>query len=246
VAEIYVNLGASEFERGRYPSAERWYRQAYTIDSTFYGANHFRSAANLVMLGRALVPQEHFDEALEVLRRALAVQRATFGDAHPRVASVLNELGNVALKRQAFDSADAYFVRMAEVYRAANGDDHFTVAVALSNRATVFNDQKQFGRAEIIYRDVVRRFTKAQGASHMNTGIARIKLGRSLIRQRRWAEGAAESEAGHDIVAKQAEPGVSFLQAARKDLAEAYTALGKPDLAARWQRAWDANAPKKP
>jgi len=246
VAEVYINLGATEFERGRFVEAERWYRQAIDIDSAFYGGAHFRTAAHLSMLGRTLVSQERYDEATGVLQRALDIQQSTFGSAHPRVASVLNELGNVALKHRAFDSADAYFTRMAKVYGAANGDAHFTVAVALSNRATGYNDQKQYARAEAIYRDVVRRFTYAQGAGHMNTGIARIKLGRSLIRQQRWAAGAAESEAGYTIVARQAEPGVSFLQAARKDIAEALLALGRPTASAKWTKAWEDNAPSKP
>ncbi|QJR35935.1 serine/threonine-protein kinase [Gemmatimonas groenlandica] len=246
VAEVYINLGATEFERGRFTEAERWYRKAIDIDSAYYGVAHFRTAAHLSMLGRALVSQDRYDDATGVLRRALAIQQATFGSAHPRVASVLNDLGNVALKHRAFDSADAYFTRMANVYGAANGDAHFTVAVALSNRATVFNEQQQYARAEAIYREVVTRFAKAQGAAHMNTGIARIKLGRSLVRQRRWAAGAAESEAGYAIVARQAEPGVSFLQAARKDIAEALTALGRTTEAAKWTREWEANAPPKP
>ncbi|WP_309671430.1 serine/threonine-protein kinase [Gemmatimonas sp.] len=246
VAEVYINLGATEFERGRFTEAERWYRKAIDIDSSFYGAAHFRTAAHLSMLGRSLVSLERYDEATHVLQRALAIQAATFGSAHPRVASVLNDLGNVALKHRAFDSADAYFTRMAQVYGAANGDAHFTVAVALSNRATVFNEQRQYARAEAIYRDVVRRFTTAQGPAHMNTGIARIKLGRSLVRQQRWAAGAAESEAGYAIVARQAEPGVSFLQAARKDIAEALSALGRPAQAAKWMKEWEANAPPKP
>ncbi len=245
VAEVYINLGATEFERGRFVEAERWYRKAIDIDSTFYGGAHFRTAAHLAMLGRALVSQERYDEATSVLQRALGIQQATFGSAHPRVASVLNELGNVALKHKAFDSADAYFTRMATVYREANGDAHFTVAVALSNRATVFNEQQQYVRAEGIYRDVVRRFTEAQGAEHMNTGIARIKLGRSLIRQKRWAAGAAESEAGYTIVARQAEPGVSFLQAARKDIAEALLALGRATESATWTKAWESHAAPK-
>lgn len=246
VSEIYVNFGAAEFERGRYPSAEAWYQRAWEIDSAFYGERHYRSASVLVMIGRTLVADKRTDEAAVVLQRALALQRATFGDAHPRVASIYNELGNVSIARAAYDSADAYFTRMADVYRAANGDAHFTVAVALSNRATVYNERQQYARAEAIYRDVVARFERAQGATHINTGIARIKLGRSLIRQRRWAEGARESEAGHDIVAQHAEPGVSFLQAARKDLSEAYTALGKTELATRWNDAWAANAPDSP
>lgn len=246
VAEIYVNLGASEFERGRYPAAETWYRRAWEIDSAFYGERHYRSAATLVMLGRTLVADKRTDDAATVLQRALGMQRATFGDAHPRVASIYNELGNIAIARAAYDSADAYFTRMAEVYRAANGDAHFTVAVALSNRATVYNERQQYARAEAIYRDVVARFERAQGAMHINTGIARIKLGRSLIRQRRWSEGARESEAGHDIVSQHAEPGVSFLQAARRDLAEAYAGLGRTELATRWNEAWQANAPDNP
>ncbi len=244
VAEIFVNLGASEFERGRYWEADQWYRRAFSIDSAFYGVQHFRTAATLVMRGRTLLRLEQFDAAELLLKQALSVQRATFGDAHPRVASILNELGNGAIKRQAYDSADAYFSRMAAVYRAANGDAHFTVAVALSNRATVQTEQGQYARAEAIYRDVVQRFARAQGADHVNTGIARIKLGRSLIRQRRWREGIVESEAGYAVVSRQSEPGVSFLQAARKDLAEAYAALAQPAVAARWRDEWETHNPK--
>lgn len=244
VAEIYVNLGASEFERGRYGDADGWYQRAFSIDSAFYGVDHYRTAATLVMRGRTLLRLEQFGAAEGLLKRALTVQRATFGDGHPRVASILNELGNGAIKRQAYDSADAYFTRMADVYRAANGDAHFTVAVALSNRATVYSEQGQFARAEAIYRDVVQRFARAQGAEHVNTGIARIKLGRSLIRQRRWREGIAESEAGYEVVNRQSEPGVSFLQAARKDLAEAYAALAQPSTAARWLDEWEKYGPK--
>jgi serine/threonine-protein kinase len=239
VAEIFVNLGASEFERGRYAEADAWYRRAFAIDSAFYGIQHFRTAATLVMRGRALLRLEQFDDGEGLLKQALLVQRATFGEAHPRVASILNELGNGAIKRQAYDSADAYFTRMAALYRAANGDAHFTVAVALSNRATVYTEQGQYARAETIYRDVVRRFARAQGADHINTGIARIKLGRSLIRQRRWRDGIVESEAGYEVVRRQSEPGVSFLQAARKDLSEAYAALAQPAVAARWAQEWD-------
>lgn len=244
VAEIFVNLGASDFERGRYAEADAWYRRAFSIDSAFYGVQHFRTAATLVMRGRTLLRLEEFDAAERLLKQALAVQRATFGDRHPRVASILNELGNGAITRQAYDSADAYFTRMAAVYRAANGDAHFTVAVALSNRATVYTEQGQFARAEAIYRDVVRRFTRAQGADHVNTGIARIKLGRSLMRQRRWRDGIVESEAGYEVVSRQSEPGISFLQAARKDLAEAYTALAQPTAAARWLQEWERYGPR--
>jgi hypothetical protein len=41
-------------------------------------------------------------------------------------------------------------------------------------------------------------------------------------------------------VARQSEPGVSFLQAARRDLAEAYAALGMVAVAEKWEKEWEA------
>lgn len=235
VAEDLINLGATEFERGRYVEAERYDREALAITESFYGAEHFRTASNLTMLGRALVRQARYDEARTALQRALAIQERVFGPNHPRVASVLNELGTVAMKWKHYDEAEANFSRMADVYRAANGDAHFTVAVAMSNLASVHMERGEFARAEAVYRDVIGRFTRAQSPEHLNTGIARIKLGRSLIRQRRFAEGVVESQRGYDVLHKQTTPAITWLQAARADLATAYDSLRQPALAAQFR-----------
>lgn len=226
VAATLVNLGASQFERGHYAKAAQYYREALAITEAYYGGEHVQSATTRTMLGRALVYLDALTDATKELQRALAVQRAVLGEAHPAVASTLNELGNIALRRGELASADSAFRRMADSYRAAQGDAHFTVAVALSNRGTVAMQRGDLPAAERIYRDVVRRFTDSQGPTHVNTGIARIKLGRALIRQQRWRDGIAESRAGHDVVAAQAAPGISFLQAARRDMASALAALG--------------------
>jgi serine/threonine-protein kinase len=74
-------------------------------------------------------------------------------------------------------------------------------------------------------------FTETQSAGHVNTGIARIKLGRSLLRQRRYREAEVESRAGYDILIKQIAPGATWLVSARKDLVEEYDALKQPDKA---------------
>jgi serine/threonine-protein kinase len=235
VAEDLINLGAIQSELGRYGEAERLYRQALEITRSWYGPDHPRVASNLTMLGRALVYENRFDEAATLLHQAVSVDERVYGPVHPRIASTLNELGSIALKRGRLDEAEACYRRVADIYRQVYGDRHYFVAIAISNLAGVFVERKQYGAAERLYRDAVARLTRALSADNLNTGIARIKLGRSLLRQRRYHEAAQESLAGYQILVGQADPNVSYLRAARGDLAAAYDALHRPEEAARFR-----------
>jgi serine/threonine-protein kinase len=123
---------------------------------------------------------------------------------------------------------------MLDIYRVVYGDKHYLIGIATSNLAGAYYGRHQYARAEQLYRDAVRRFTEAQGGAHMNTGIARMKLGRALLRQNRFGEAQVETLAGYDIMAKQANPAVTFLQNARKDLVAEYDSLKQPEKAARF------------
>ena len=124
---------------------------------------------------------------------------------------------------------------MAEIYKKAYNNKHYLIGIALSNLASVYVKREQYPRAEALYRDVLARYDGLLAPDHVNVGITRIKLGRALLRQRRYAEAAAESLAGYEILIKQANPGVSFLKAARTDLAIAYDSLRQPDKAQRFR-----------
>jgi eukaryotic-like serine/threonine-protein kinase len=106
----------------------------------------------------------------------------------------------------------------------------------------VYAAEKDWPRAEKQYRLVIPIYTEAQSATSTNTGIARIKLGRSLLRQRRFAEAETETRAGYEILVKQMDPKVTFLVSARTDLVEEYQALKKPDEVAKFQALIAANA----
>lgn len=234
VAEDLVNLGATQFEAGHYAEAERYYRDALQITEGWYGRNSHRTASNLTMLGRVLVREERFDEAATLLAEAVAIQERVYGPVHPRVASALNEQGTLALATDHYDQAEAAFRRMSVIYAQVYPDGHYLNGTALSNLASVYSARKKPALAEPLYRQAVAIFTSTQGPDHMNTGIARIKLGRSLLRQRRFAEAASESFAGYEIVSKQSDPAIGFLKNARKDLVAAYDSLGQPEKGARF------------
>jgi serine/threonine-protein kinase len=235
VAEDLLNLGAIRFDRGDYAGAERYYRQALDITAAWYGPDHPRTAATLNMLGQSLVFQDRTKEGVPLLRQSLVVRERVYGPSHPLVASTLNELGNAAVRGKDLDEAEAAFTRMVAIYRAAYDDRHYLIGTALSNLATVYSERKQYGRAEALYREAVQRFAETQGPTHINTGIAHIKLGRSILRQGRFDEASRETLTGYDIVAPQAEPGISFLRAARRDLIMDYDSLGTPERAERYR-----------
>ena len=236
VAEDLINLGAVQQEWGHYKEAEQYYRQALDITQAFYGPNHYKTAAGLTVLGRALrfEPQGN-DEAARLFEQALVIRERVFGKVHPQVASTLNEMGGVALARDRFAEAEVLARRVLAIYRTVYGGKHAFTGVGVSNLASVYVAQQQYARAELLYREAIEIFTESQGAEHLNTGIARIKLGRTLLRQRRYAEAVRETLAGYEILAKRTDRGVSWLVDARKDLVVAYDSLKQPAQAAKFR-----------
>ncbi len=240
VADILVNLGATEQERGNYTSAEKYNRDALAITRDYYGPTHFETAAKLTLLGRALVFQNRFAEADSLLREALDVRERVYGPVHPAVASTLNELASVAYQQDRYDDAERWWGRMLSIYQSIYGDHHYLIAIATSNLGTVAYGRKDYRRAETLYREAIRRFSETQGADHLNTAIARVKLGRTLLREGRFADARTESLAGHDILVKQASPSLSFLQNSLKDLAAAADSLKQTSVADGYRRELDA------
>ena len=240
VADILVNLGATEQERGNYTSAERYNRQALAITRDYYGPTHFETAAKLTLLGRALLFQNRFAEADSLLREALDVRERVYGPVHPAVASTLNELASIAYQQDRYDDAERWWGRMLSIYQTIYGDHHYLIAVATSNLATVSYGRKDYRRAEGLYREAIRRFSETQGPDHLNTGIAHVKLGRTLLKEGRYADARVESLAGHDILAKQASPSLSFLQNSLKDLAAAADSLKQRTVADGYRHALDS------
>lgn len=236
VADDLINLGAIQYDLGRYTDAERYYRQAIAINLPFYGPEHPEYAADLTMLARALLHEPDREvEARDLLLKSLRIRERVYGLDHPLVASTLNELGHLAQVEDSLDLAAGYFRRMAAIYDKTYSGPHYLKGIALSNLGGTYLAGKRYTEAEPIFRGAIAIFARTQGPAHLNTGIARIKLGRTLLGEHRYAEAIAESRAGYDILSRQADPHIPFLISARKDLVAAYDSIGQPGLAARFR-----------
>ena len=235
VASDLASLAAIQQDLGYYDAAERLSRQSLAITEGYYGPDSGHAADVLTSLGRALTYQRKFPEAVGTLQRALAIQEKVHGPAHPVVAEAVNELGNVMALQQRYAEAERNFRRAAAIYRDVYGDRHYLVAIGMANVAYMQMQQAQYASAEALFREVIDVFTRTLSADNVNTGIARVKLGRTLLRSGRYAEAEQESLAGLAILAGQANSSISFVQAARKDLVAIYEALQRPEMAAQYR-----------
>jgi len=231
---------------GHYAEAERFARQALGISEAWYGKDHPDTARKMTTLASTLIMEGKYREADALLHQALAIQQRVYGDVHPRVAYVLNVLGSVAIQRKNFKDAEADYRRAADIYRSAYGDGDYRVAVAMGNLASVYLAEERYVPAERIFRDVVQRDIKSLSADNINTGVVEIKLGRTLLKQRRYREAEAETRTGYEVLLKQTSPSTSFVQGARHDLALIYAALGRPEEARKFREELVGGSPQPP
>jgi eukaryotic-like serine/threonine-protein kinase len=235
VANDLINLGAIQLDEGHPDQAEKYDRQALDIIQSFYGKDNAETASAMTLLGRALVTGGKYSDAADMLQQALVTEEHIYGPVHPRIASTLNELGKVAQKQGKLDLAKADFERMADIYRKVYNGKHYYIGIALSNLSLVYVEEKQFKKAEQLLRETLHIYSETLPAGHLNVGIAKIRLGRVLLQENRYGDAVAETHAGYDIMQKQTDPPANWMQNARKDLAEEYTALDQPQEAAEFQ-----------
>jgi hypothetical protein len=99
--------------------------------------------------------------------------------------------------------------------------------VALSNLAGVRDMRKDYAGAERLFREVLRRDADVLPPGHQLVGIAHVRLGRTLLHAGRFAEAAAESRAGYDLLLKQSAPPKLWVDNWSEDLAAAAESLGR-------------------
>jgi serine/threonine-protein kinase len=242
IADDLINLGAVQQDLGYFAETEKLNRQALEINRAYFGDDHPQTAHNLTTLGRVLVSENRMDEGTDLLRQALAIEERAYGTVNRYVASTLNDLGKAALQQNKLDDAEARFSRMVEIYRAIYKDRHYLIGIALSNLASVFVEKHEYPHAEKLYGDAIQMFRDTLPGNHVSTAIAEIKLGKVLVREHRYREAETSLLAGYDVLMKQANPSVSYLQTARTELVTVYNELHEPEKAAPYR----AQAPKTP
>jgi serine/threonine-protein kinase len=232
VADDLYNLGAIQQAWGHHAEAEKLHRQALSITESFYGRDNVEVGSGLTHVGRALLGQDKLAEAKDVLHRALAIYERVYGKVHPRVASTVGELGHLAIKQGRLDDAEALFRRQADIYREVFDKKHNLHAFARANLASVSFERGDHAGAERLYRESLAGYRGAVPPGHPGVAVLEVRLARTLVMQKRFADAEPHARAGLTVLARAA-PDLKYVAWAREDLAAIQEALGRPGQAAR-------------
>ena len=236
IASDLSNIGAVAFQRGDYVEAERAYREGLRMIEAWYGRDHMQTGTEDMLLAQALMKLKRLDEAASLLERALAIEERVRDPAHPSVVNTLNTLGVVAMQRGRLDDAEQYFDRVIATMRAAGDSNSLFVGGALSNEGSVWLRRGDPARAERLERDALAVLVRNQAGDPLSAGIARVRLGRALTREARWADAERELLAGYAVVDPRA-PASDWATEAREDLAAVYDATGRHEEARKYRAA---------
>lgn len=236
VAFDLADLGAVEGTLGRYPEAEKLYRESLRIGIAWYGEAQPDVLAAKSVLATILIQEGKLTEADALLKSVLPLQEQVFGQQHPYVCFTLDSLGKLAYRRGDLNAAADYFERALAISRALYGDTDFNTAIVKSDLSDILIEKGQYARAEPLLREAVTSATQHPLPGNPSVGVIDAKLGRVLVKLRRYREAESPLEAGYAVLlAANSKVYAKRLTDARSDLLTVYTALNEPEKAGKFR-----------
>ena len=150
------------------------------------------------------------------------------------VFTLPHELSSLVLQNKRLLYDLLFRASAATLLEVARDPKHLGADIGLLSVLHTFKE-KRYAQTEQILKDVIQRFTKALGADNINTSMAEIRLGRTLLRDRRYREAEGYTRTGYEVLAKQTNPATGWVRGAREDLVEIYNALKQPEEAQKFK-----------
>ena len=158
-------LASLEAERGRIPTAESLYTDAFAIarqtpvDSTLLGGL-------LDGVGSLQLDKGDFPAAEATLRQALELQRRFTGDSSGVVAATLNNLGVALGQQHRWTEAIPLHENALRIMRRVSGPNHPDVATGLNTLANAYTIVGQFRAADTLFQQALALRVRVLGAHH--------------------------------------------------------------------------------
>jgi serine/threonine protein kinase/tetratricopeptide (TPR) repeat protein len=222
-------------ERAEYPKALELYADAVRIRRAKLGDDNPTTVQVVVNMAGTLQLAQRYKEAEVLYREGLTKQKKAYGNEHPLVATTL---GNLALVRHELGDdreGEALFREALDIQRKRYGDNSLGVAVTTSGLAKTLQAQGKLKEAEALFRQAVAVEKSVAGDKHPAVGIDMSNLGECLFVMKRYDEAEQVLLAAEHQLVESSGPHHPRTAKARRRLVALYRAMGKPDLAAKYE-----------
>ena len=182
------NLAILLHRTGELEESDILFREAVEIVRSIWGDNHPYMAFTLNGYSGLHQQRGLYQLAENDLKKALEIGRGVFPETHPFIGVVLHNLGKVYQQTGDFDSAASYFEEGLQLRRVSLPAGHPDIAASLDGLAMVFVETDRAGLAEPMLREALEIRLNAYEEQDWRVAQAEAHLGRSLLRQNKFAE----------------------------------------------------------
>jgi len=170
IANVLLELGNVNYEKGDYLAADSLNRKVFEIHQTHYQSPHEELAHDLQMIGTTQRKLGNFNEAVSYLQQALAMKRELFEEPHNEIAYTLNHLASLKVDLGLYEEAVPYARESFDQRSRIYGPIHLETIASQSNLARIHKALGHYETAIPIYEDALKKLKKIFPSGHPYIG----------------------------------------------------------------------------
>jgi serine/threonine protein kinase/tetratricopeptide (TPR) repeat protein len=221
--------------RGDIAGAERLFRQSLETSRAVLGEEHPNVATSWNNLGLVLLDEGDFRAAEPMFRRSLEIKRKLLGDRHPDIPPTLSNLASTLREQRRYDEARTLLEEALTITRDTLGDQHPSIAGLEVNLARVNLAQDDAPAAEQLLREALSRQLRTAPPDDWRLAATRTTLAAALLLEHDYRDAEPlllqANAVLKDVPGRQGREAVDT----RERLVTLYTALGRPEVAAKYR-----------
>ncbi|RDW57813.1 hypothetical protein BP5796_12614 [Coleophoma crateriformis] len=181
-------IGSFYFDHGKYPDAEKMYREALQLKETVLGKDHPQTLTSMSNLAGALTRRGKYPDAENMYREVLQSLETVLGKDHPETLTSMTNLSEVLSSQGKYSEAEKMYREALQMKETVLGKDHPSTITSMNNLAGVLKSQWKYQDAEKMYREALQSWETVLGKDHPSTLASMNNLAVVLSSQGKYPE----------------------------------------------------------
>ena len=230
-AALLSDYGLFLADRGDFPGAEKYLKQAETIIIRTKGDSSLEFADMLNNMGSLAYRMGKSEDAEAIYQQSLALFKKLVADDSHELAPTLNNLAGFYVSTGQFEKALPLYLQARELYAGHLGVKHPLYANALNNLASLYRKTKDYAKAASLYKEVLKIEKDVLGDQHPQYASSLQNLGLLSVATGKYASAENLMKEAIAIKHKSLEPHHPSWANAYNNLALLYFLQDKPQEA---------------